>query len=163
MKKKKKLQSALFSPPGRWTGNNFLFKGGLTVALLYVSWPLVLFIWNNYRLIYTFSEPYTKNKNPNRHLRTTQFSRWCLPWTTTAVLTRPKRWTLSRILSTRWATTEPSVKRRPRWRAGTTSRGSGRRGRCWALVRDLPLTLKFPWPFLKFNMWHGPYWHATRP
>ena len=28
--KKKKLQSALFSPPGRWTGNHFLFKGGLT-------------------------------------------------------------------------------------------------------------------------------------
>ena len=27
---KKKSQSALFSPPGRWTGNNFLFKGGLT-------------------------------------------------------------------------------------------------------------------------------------
>ena len=26
---KKKLQSALFSPLGRWTGNNFLFKGGL--------------------------------------------------------------------------------------------------------------------------------------
>ena len=24
-----KFQSALFSPPGRWTGNNFLFKGGL--------------------------------------------------------------------------------------------------------------------------------------
>ena len=36
---KKKFQSALFSPPGRWTGNNFLFKDGLnegyvgTVAL----------------------------------------------------------------------------------------------------------------------------------
>ena len=30
-KKKKflKFQSALFSPPGRWTGNNYLFKGGL--------------------------------------------------------------------------------------------------------------------------------------
>ena len=28
--KKKKFQSALFSPLGRWTGNNFLFKGGLT-------------------------------------------------------------------------------------------------------------------------------------
>ena len=27
--KKKKSQSALFSPPGRWTGNDFLFKGGL--------------------------------------------------------------------------------------------------------------------------------------
>ena len=26
---KKKIQSALFSPPGRWTGNGFLFKGGL--------------------------------------------------------------------------------------------------------------------------------------
>ena len=26
---KKKSQSAHFSPPGRWTGNNFLFKGGL--------------------------------------------------------------------------------------------------------------------------------------
>ena len=25
---KKKSQSALFSPPGRWTGNDFLFKGG---------------------------------------------------------------------------------------------------------------------------------------
>ena len=28
-KKKKKFQSALFSPPGRWTGNHFLFKAGL--------------------------------------------------------------------------------------------------------------------------------------
>ena len=27
---KKKFQSALFSPLGRWTGNDFLFKGGLT-------------------------------------------------------------------------------------------------------------------------------------
>ena len=26
--KKKKFQLALFSPLGRWTGNNFLFKGG---------------------------------------------------------------------------------------------------------------------------------------
>ena len=38
---KKKSQSALFSPPGRWTGNTFLFKGGLAnmwdfhVAALY--------------------------------------------------------------------------------------------------------------------------------
>ena len=24
----KKIQSALFSPLGRWTGNNFLFEGG---------------------------------------------------------------------------------------------------------------------------------------
>ena len=27
--KKKMFLSALFSPPGWWTGNNFLFKGGL--------------------------------------------------------------------------------------------------------------------------------------
>ena len=27
--KKKEFQSAHFSPPGWWTGNNFLFKGGL--------------------------------------------------------------------------------------------------------------------------------------
>ena len=27
--KKKKFQSAFFIPPGRWSGNNFLFKGGL--------------------------------------------------------------------------------------------------------------------------------------
>ena len=27
--KKKKFQSALLDPPGRYTGNNFLFKGGL--------------------------------------------------------------------------------------------------------------------------------------
>ena len=27
--KKKKFHPALFSPPGRWTGNHFLFKGGL--------------------------------------------------------------------------------------------------------------------------------------
>ena len=26
--RKKKFQSALLDPPGRWTGNNFLFKGG---------------------------------------------------------------------------------------------------------------------------------------
>ena len=26
---KKKFHQALFSPPGRWTGNHFLFKGGL--------------------------------------------------------------------------------------------------------------------------------------
>ena len=26
---KKKFQSALFSPLGRWAGNNFSFKGGL--------------------------------------------------------------------------------------------------------------------------------------
>ena len=26
---KKKFQSALFSPPGRWTGNDFLFEDGL--------------------------------------------------------------------------------------------------------------------------------------
>ena len=30
---KKKSQLALFSPPGRWTGNNFLFKGGLSILL----------------------------------------------------------------------------------------------------------------------------------
>ena len=28
----KMSQSALFSPPGRWTGNYFLFKGGLRYA-----------------------------------------------------------------------------------------------------------------------------------
>ena len=28
----KKFQSALFRPLGRWTGNNFLFKGGLVVV-----------------------------------------------------------------------------------------------------------------------------------
>ena len=33
IKKKKKFQSALFSPHGRWTGNDFLFKGGLTLSL----------------------------------------------------------------------------------------------------------------------------------
>ena len=27
---KRKFQSALLEPPGRYTGNNFLFKGGLT-------------------------------------------------------------------------------------------------------------------------------------
>ena len=30
----KKFQSALFSPLGRWTGNNFLFEGGLRPSLL---------------------------------------------------------------------------------------------------------------------------------
>ena len=29
---KKKLQSALLDPPGQFTGNNFLFKGGPTDA-----------------------------------------------------------------------------------------------------------------------------------
>ena len=33
--KKKKFQSALFSPLGRRTGNNFLFKGGLSSRLLH--------------------------------------------------------------------------------------------------------------------------------
>ena len=33
---KKKSQSALFSPPGQWTGNNFLFKGGLRPHLIVV-------------------------------------------------------------------------------------------------------------------------------
>ena len=31
---KKKSQSALFSPPGWWTGNDFLFKGGLIILLI---------------------------------------------------------------------------------------------------------------------------------
>ena len=30
--KKKESQSALFSPPGRWTENTFLFKDGLETA-----------------------------------------------------------------------------------------------------------------------------------
>ena len=29
--KEKKFQSDLFSPLGQWTGNNFLFKGGLSI------------------------------------------------------------------------------------------------------------------------------------
>ena len=29
----KKFQAALFCPPGRWTGNNFLFKGGLRLGV----------------------------------------------------------------------------------------------------------------------------------
>ena len=32
---KKKIQSALFSPPGRWTGNNLLLKGGPMVTVIY--------------------------------------------------------------------------------------------------------------------------------
>ena len=28
---KKSFQSALFSPPGQWTGNDFLFKGSLII------------------------------------------------------------------------------------------------------------------------------------
>ena len=31
-KEKKKFQSALISPLGRWTGNTFLFKGGLSCS-----------------------------------------------------------------------------------------------------------------------------------
>ena len=31
---KEKLQLAVFSPLGRWTGNNFLFKGGLGKTLI---------------------------------------------------------------------------------------------------------------------------------
>ena len=30
---KKKFDPALFSPPGRWTGNHFLFKGGPSHAI----------------------------------------------------------------------------------------------------------------------------------
>ena len=40
---KKEFQSAPFSPPGRWTGNNFLFKGGLidtTYSLFITRSPL---------------------------------------------------------------------------------------------------------------------------
>ena len=43
--KKKKFQSALFSQLGRWTGNNFLFKGGLRVIqrvdILFMTWSSV--------------------------------------------------------------------------------------------------------------------------
>ena len=34
-KQEKKFQSALFSPRGRWTGNNLLFKGGLMLHVVY--------------------------------------------------------------------------------------------------------------------------------
>ena len=35
--KKKKFQSARSSPPGRWTGNDFLFKGALSEIISYFS------------------------------------------------------------------------------------------------------------------------------
>ena len=34
---REKFQSALFSPPGRYTGNNFLFKGGLSADVQRVT------------------------------------------------------------------------------------------------------------------------------
>ena len=40
-KMQKKFQSALLDPPGRYTGNNFLFKGGLTIiAIRYREIPM---------------------------------------------------------------------------------------------------------------------------
>ena len=33
-----KKKSALFRPPGRYTGNNFLFKGGLESSIMLGKW-----------------------------------------------------------------------------------------------------------------------------
>ena len=38
LKKHEKFQSALFSPVGRSTGNNFLFKGGLMILKCMVTY-----------------------------------------------------------------------------------------------------------------------------
>ena len=46
---KKKFQSALFRPLGRWAGNNFLFKGGLLVP------------FRNYELLKERSRPSVSN------------------------------------------------------------------------------------------------------
>ena len=43
----KKFQSALFSPLGRWTGNNFLFKGGLINCGTYQTSGNVLCLTKN--------------------------------------------------------------------------------------------------------------------
>ena len=40
---KKRFQSALFSPLGQWTGNNFVFKGDLRVNYQAASLALILY------------------------------------------------------------------------------------------------------------------------